>query len=210
MSQSVEDIIFEGLVSNESFCRKVLHHLKPEYYSDDVDKFLLHEIQKFYSTHNKPPTKKILTLAVDDSEKFKQEEYKHAIDKIESIGEPEENEDWLVSRTEQFCKDKAIYNSIVESIQIIDGKSKTFGKDAIPGLLSDALSISFDKSIGHDLFDDVEKRYDFYHAKEERVPLDLDMFNRVTKGGFPKKTLNIALAGCVHPDTLVRIRKKKK
>ncbi len=194
-AEKIEDIILEGLVANDEFCRQVLHHLSLDYYSDTVDKFFIKEIKKFYDTHNQAPTKKILKLAIEDADEFKPDEYTRANDKIVLLGAPEENKEWLIKRTEQFCKDRAIYNSIVQSIKIIDGKSTKYGKDAIPGLLSDALSISFDKTIGHDFFDDSEKRFDSYHLKEDRFPFDLEMFNRITKGGICKKTLNIAMAG---------------
>jgi hypothetical protein len=119
--------------------------------------------------------------------------------------------EWLTEQTEKFCQEKALHNAILESIQILDGKTKTDKtKGSIPQILSDALSISFDPNIGHDYIENAEQRYEFYHKVESRVPFDLDYFNRITKGGLPQKTLNIALAGCVHPNTLVRIRFRKK
>ena len=119
------------------------------------------------------------------------------------------DEQWLVENTEKFCQERALHNAILESIHILDGKEKTKAKGSIPQILTEALSISFDPNIGHDYIDDAEKRYDFYHKIEKRIPFDLDFFNKITKGGMPQKTLNVALAGCVHPDTKVRIRIKK-
>lgn len=119
--------------------------------------------------------------------------------------------EWLTIETEKFCQEKAIHNAILESIQILDGKQKTDKtKGSIPNILSDALSVSFDPNIGHDYIENAAERYEFYHKTEKRIPFDLDYFNRITGGGIPQKTLNIALAGCVHPNTLVRIRFRKK
>jgi hypothetical protein len=137
---------------------------------------------------------------------MKQSEYVHTLEVVERLTEKEQNQQWILERTEKFCKDQSIYNAIMESISILDGSNTKFNKEAIPSLLQDALAISFDKNIGHDFFDDADRRYDFYHLKEERVPFGLEMFNKITKGGLPKKTLNVCLAGCVRPDTKVKIR----
>lgn len=195
MTERVEDVIFEGLVSDDEFCRKVLHHLHADYFSEHSDQILFKEMRRFYEEHNKAPTKKILKLFVEDHNDLKQEEYTRTISTIDSWGAPEQNKEWLVKRTEQFCQEKSLFNAIMQSIQIMDGKSTKFGKDAIPGILSDALGVSFDKTIGHDYFAEVDRRYDFYHLKEDRIPFDLEMFNKITKGGIPKKTLSLALAG---------------
>jgi hypothetical protein len=156
---------------------------------------LIKEIKRFYDEHNKAPTKRILKLFAEDCVEFKQDEYESVLETIDSLETPENNKEWLTKRTEQFCQEKSIYNAIMTSIQIMDGKNTKFSKDAIPGLLSDALSVSFDKTVGHDFFADAEKRFDFYHLKEDRIPFDLEMFNKITKGGVPSKTLNLALAG---------------
>lgn len=195
MTERIESVIFEALVNDDEFCRKTLHHLHADYFSDHIERVLLKEVKRFYDEHNKAPTKRILKLFAEDCSEFKQDEYDHAVKFIESFETPEGNRDWLVKRTEQFCQEKSIFNAIMTSIQIMDGKNTKFGKDAIPGLLSDALAVSFDKTIGHDFFADAERRFDFYHLKEDRIPFDLDMFNKITKGGFPAKTLNLILAG---------------
>ena len=119
--------------------------------------------------------------------------------------------EWLIEETEKFCQEKALHNAILESIHILDGKTKTDkSKGAIPQILSEALSISFDPNIGHDYIEDASSRYESYHKTEKRIPFDLDFFNRITGGGIPQKTLNIALAGCVHPDTKIKVRIRKK
>jgi hypothetical protein len=209
MTDRVEDIIFEAIIHDQEYCRKVMHHLDPEYFGDNVDKILIKEIKSFFAEHNKPPTQKILKLFIEDSTEFKQDEYTKAQELVSSLNEVEGNHEWLVKRTEEFCKEKALYNSIVQSIQIIDGKSTKMGKGAIPKLLSDALAVSFDNSVGHDYFCDTEERFKFYHTKEDRIPFGLDMMNRITKGGVPRKTISIIAAGCVHPDTIVRVKIRK-
>ena len=122
----------------------------------------------------------------------------------------EQKLEWLLDTTEKFCQEKAIYNGIMDSIQILDGKDPVRTKGSIPTILSDALSISFDPNIGHDYISNYNERYDFYHRVEKRIPFDLEYFNKITRGGLPQKTLNIALAGCVHPDTKIRVRIRKK
>jgi len=213
MTERIESVILENLIGNPEFCKKSLLHLHPEYYADHVDQILIKEIKRFYAEHNSAPTKKILKIFIEDSSELKQDEYAKALDAVESIGEPEQNVAWLVTRTEQFCQEKSIYNAIMESIQIMDGKNTVHDKGAIPGLLSKALNVSFDKSVGHNYFQDADDRYEFYHLKEDRIPFDLSMFNKITKGGLPKKTLSCLLAGtgvgkslfmCHHAASMVR------
>ena len=124
--------------------------------------------------------------------------------------ESDKNEQWLLDTTEKFCQEKAIYNAIMDSIQILDNKDPNRSKGSIPNLLSDALGVSFDPNVGHDYMDKFSDRYEFYHRVEKRIPFDLEYFNKITKGGLPQKTLNIALAGCVHPDTKIKVRIRKK
>lgn len=194
MTERIEKIIFENLLGSEDYTRKTLHHILPEYFESNVERVLIKEIKKFYSEHNKVPTKKILKLFVEDCGKFKQDEYKRAIDTIDGWGDIELNTKWLVERTEQFCSERAIYNAITESIGILNGDSTKFTKTAIPSLLQDALAVSFDKTIGHDYFSDVDERFKYYHLKEDRIPFGLGMFNKITKGGIPRKTLSAILA----------------
>jgi hypothetical protein len=118
--------------------------------------------------------------------------------------------EWLLQKTEQFCKDRAVYNAILQGIQIIEGKDKQLTQEAIPKILADALAVSFDQHVGHDYVDDADSRYDFYHRVEEKVSFDLDLMNKITAGGLSKKSLNVCLAGCVHPETKIRVRIRKR
>lgn len=195
MSENIEKIILESLLTNEDFSRKALPHLKDEYFTARIDKEVYKTIKTFFDSHNKIPTKKILSVALDDNQQLKQDEHDAAMSYVESFSDSSEDLSWLLDRTEKFCKDKAVYLSITKCIQILEGTDKVHTKDAIPSLMQEALGVSFDKTIGHDYFDDSDKRFDFYHKKEDRIPFDLDMFNKITRGGFPKKTLNVVLAG---------------
>jgi replicative DNA helicase len=195
MTEKIEHVILESLVGDEDYTRKVLPFLDESYFDTRVDKLLFGEIKEFFNEHNKPPSKKVLELFVDDCKEFKQEEYDESLKIIRSMEEPEKNKDWLVKRTEKWAQEKAIYNAIRTSIGILDGRNTKLSKEGIPSLLQDALAVSFDKSVGHDYFGDAEKRYEFYHLKEDRFPFDLTMFNKITKGGIPKKTLSFVVAG---------------
>ena len=178
--------------------RKVLPFVKPDYF-EGIYRILFKEVGKFVSKYNKLPTLEAFKIEIDSSDKLNTEQYTFALEVIPNIFTKEEvNQQWLYDTTEKWCQDRAIYNAIMESISIIDGKHTTLTKQALPSLLEGALAVSFDTNIGHDYIDNVEQRWDFYHAQEERIPFDLDYFNQITKGGLPRKTLNIALAGtCV-------------
>ena len=187
--------ILKNLVNNEEYCRKVLPFISKEYFSDEKDKIIFNMVYDHIEKYHEPPTPTSLLIGLDDlsiSEKAHQD----CIDTINVLSQVEDvNIDWLTDTTETWCKDKALYNAIMESIQIIDGNNKTKDKGALPKILSDALAVSFDNHIGHDFIDDFERRFEFYQKVEERIPFHLDMFNQITKGGLPNKTLNIALAG---------------
>ena len=195
MTSRIEEVILSNLVADEEFCRKALPFLEEDYFADKLEKIIFSDIKKFFNQYSKLPTKQILKIGLEDRKDLKQGEYDHAMKLVEEFSEPEKNGTWLLERTEKFCKDQALYNAIMESITILDGKNTKLNKEAIPSMLQDALAISFDKTIGHDFFDDADRRFDFYHLKEERVPFGLDMFNKITKGGLPKKTLSVCLAG---------------
>ena len=205
-----EELILQNLALNEDFSRKVLPFLKEEYFVSRPNRILFSIIYSFIEKYNNLPSEKALlieldkTTLTDDEIKLAQKEVKLYFNDYK-----EQDIDWLVDESEKFCQDKAIYNAITQSIKILDGSAKE-SKGAIPEILSDALGVSFDSHVGHDFIEDAEIRFEFYHKKERRVPFDLDYFNRITKGGIPPKTLNVVLAGCVHPDTQVRIRFKKR
>jgi replicative DNA helicase len=194
----LEQTILKTLIYNEEFLRKVLPFLKTEYFSDSVERTLFNEITSFTETYNNPPSVEAVGIAVKERRNLTDDEVKRCesyLKEIEANSQTETKIQWLIDKTESFCQEKAIYNAVLGSISILDGKDKTHDKGAIPKILSDALAISFDNSVGHDYLDDSDERYDFYHRKEERIPFDLDYFNKITKGGLPTKTLNIALAG---------------
>lgn len=191
----VEQIILSNLINDEQYCRKVIPFIKAEYFADRKEAIIAKEIADFFSKYNKPLTKEILTIEASNRRDLSDKEMADIASYISDLKSEAVNADWLLENTEKFCKDRAVYNAILSSIKIIDGGDKNHTKDAIPHILSDALAISFDSHIGHDYIDDSESRYDFYHKVEERIPFDLEMFNLITKGGLPKKTLNIALAG---------------
>lgn len=175
--------------------RKVLPFLQPDYFTG-VYKQLFLEVGKFVAKYNKLPTEEALRIEVGQSDKFNDDQHLAAQEIIPSICTREEVEDkWLYDTAEKWCQDRAIHNAIMESISIIDGKHRTLTKNALPELLQKALAVTFDSNIGHDYIENVEERYDFYHEQEDRIPFDLDYFNKITKGGLPNKTLNVALAG---------------
>ena len=195
MSQTIERTALTQLVTNEQYARKVLPFMKRDYFSDRTERTVFEEIVKFVDKYNKVPTQTSLEIEVLGRKDLNEDEYKKVVAVIHTLSATDVDFDWLVNTTEQFCKDKAVYNAIVEGIQIIDGKDKDRGPDAIPSILTDALAVGFDNRVGHDYLLDADERFDYYHTVEEKIPFDLDFFNRITKGGLPPKTLNIALAG---------------
>jgi len=190
----IENTIFNNLVFNEEFARKTLPFLKADYFQNKLDKVLFKLIDEYVTKYNSIPTKAALIVELDSVSGTNDDEHKMLVDKVNEIKDEQADVKWLVDQTEKYCQDRAIYNAIMSSIQIINGNSQD-GKGKIPTLLSDALGVSFDTHIGHDFLDDFESRFEFYHQKEKRVPFDLDYFNTITKGGLPLKTLNVALAG---------------
>ena len=195
MSQTIERTALTQLVTNEQFARKVLPFLKGDYFADKTERTVFEEITKFVDRYNKIPTQTSLEIEVSARKDLNEEEFKKVVAVIQTLESTDVDFDWLVNTTEQFCKDKAVYNAIVEGISIIDGKDKLRGPDAIPNILTEALAVGFDSRIGHDYLFDYDERYDYYHTVEEKIPFDLEFFNKITKGGLPPKTLNIALAG---------------
>ena len=193
--QTIERTTLTHLIYNEDYTRKVLPFIKPEYFANRNERVVFEEIEKFLDKYNTLPTKETLTIGVDNRKDINDEEYKKVVDIISSLDNTDVDIQWLHDETEKFCKDKAIYNAVLDGIKIIDGKDKNRTPEAIPTILSEALNVAFDLSVGHDYVEDGLNRYDFYHKKEEKIAFDLDYFNKITKGGLPQKTLNIALAG---------------
>ena len=191
----IEQKILTNLIHDEQYCRKVIPFIKKDYFADKKEAVVASEIVKFFNEYNKPATKEVLSIEVSNRRDLTDKEMAEVQDYITSLTHEPVNEDWMTENTEKFCKDRAVYNAILKSISIIDGRDKTLTKDALPSILSDALSVSFDSHVGHDYIEDHNSRFEFYHRVEEKVPFDLDMFNKITKGGLSNKTLNIALAG---------------
>jgi replicative DNA helicase len=191
----IEKTILSHLVYNEAFARKVLPFLKDEYFQNQPDKVVYRLIADYVQKYNNTPTKEVLFLELNNKEGLSETTFKDSKRTIEDLQTDNTDIQWLLDSTEKFCQDKAIYNAIMASIKILDDKTGQSSTGSIPNLLSDALGVSFDVSVGHDYFSNSDDRYEFYHRREEHIPFDLDFFNRITKGGLVKKTLNIALAG---------------
>lgn len=191
----IESTILSNLVFNEEYCRKVLPFLKKRYFSERKEAVVFEEINKFFETYNKPITSEILAIEVNNRKDISDTDLKDQQQLIGDLKQLDINEEWLLNETETFCKKKAVYNAILDSIGIIEGKDKDKQEDAIPALLSDALGVSFDNHVGHSYLSDSDQRYEFYHRVEEKIPFDLDMLNKITKGGLSNKTLNVILAG---------------
>ena len=193
---SIEKLILENLLSNEPYVRRVLPFIKEEYFQERTDKAIFRAIQSFFTDYNALPTVDALKLGVEARSDIMQNEFDVIHKKIgEFDTTTKQDENWLVDQTEKFCKDKAIFNAILESVHIIEGKSKDKSVNALPSILSDALAVSFDNNIGHDYLRDAEKRYEFYHTIEQRIPFDLEYMNQITNNGTPQKTLNVVIAG---------------
>ena len=195
MNQTIERTTLSNLVSNEDYCRKVLPFIKSAYFNVKEERIIFEEIHNFVDKYKKIPTKISLEIEVEQRKDLTENEHSQIVEIIKTLDSTDVDMDWLLDTTEKFCKDKAIYNAIVDGISIIDGKDKKRTPDSIPSILTDALAVSFDNAVGHDYLLDSDSRFEFYHKVEERIPFDLEFFNKITKGGLPTKTLNIALAG---------------
>jgi len=193
--EKVETTILRNLLFNNDYCRKVLPFIKNEYFENLHEKVVFEEICKFIVAYEKLATKEVLLIETEKRTDITEDTYKTICNYVSRLDNNDVDYKWLVDTTEKWCRDRAIYLALMESIKIADGQDEKKNRDAIPSILSDALAVSFDNNIGHDYFKDFERRYDFYHQKEDKIPFDLEFFNRVTKGGLPNKTLNIALAG---------------
>jgi replicative DNA helicase len=174
---------------------KLFPFLKPDYFTETDDRIVYEKISQYVDKYNSPPSKSALLIALQDDRKISEDLYVQCETLINSLNKTDTDQKWLVDETEKFCKDKAVFNAIMDAIQIIDGTDKDRSKDALPSLLSDALAVGFDNNVGHDYIEDASKRFDFYNRVEEKIPFDLEFFNKITQGGLPNKSLNIALAG---------------
>jgi replicative DNA helicase len=193
----IEHIIFGNLIENEEYGRKVIPFLKEEYFTDTVDRKIFSIIHEYVGKYNNFPTKSAVEIDLNDVGGLSDDQFKIAKEVVSGLDKSEDRDvAWLVDNTEKFCKDKALYNALMQSIQLVDDSKKdSISVGSIPQILTDALGVSFDSHIGHDFLNDAAERYEFYHRKEVRIGFDLDFFNKITQGGLPRKTLNIALAG---------------
>lgn len=194
----LEKVIFNNLINNEDYGRKVIPFLKKDYFHDKNDQVIFELIDNYVSSYNAFPTKEVLYIDLSNHNGISDEQFEECKTIIGGI--PDQSDalskmEWLIDETEKFCQDKAVYNAVMKSIEILTDKSGTLSNGAIPELLSDALAVSFDTSIGHDFLADTDSRFEFYHRKEERIPFDIEYLNKITKGGLPRKTLNVILAG---------------
>jgi replicative DNA helicase len=195
MMDKVEFLILRNLLHNEEYIRKVIPFIKSEYFEDPNQKIIFEEILKFIQEYNELATKEVLSIEVEKRQDINENSFREISQIISYLENIPSEFNWLVDTTEKWCRDRAIYLALMESIHIADGKDDNKNRDSIPSILSDALAVSFDTHVGHDYLVDYEKRYESYHRKEEKIEFDLEYFNKITKGGLPNKTLNIALAG---------------
>ena len=195
MSDRIETTILRNLLCNEAFYRKVVPFVKPDYFNEIHEKVIYEEVWNFASNYEMLPTAEVLIINLEGRKDLNEDVYQNSIKTISGLtGEPVEHQ-WLLDTTERWCKDRAIYLALLESIKIADGGDSKVSPDAIPAILQEALAVSFDEHVGHDYLDNSEERYAFYHLKESKIPFHLEYFNKITKGGLPNKTLNVALAG---------------
>ena len=193
--ERLELTILRNLVFNEDYARKVIPFIQPEYYEQRVEKIVFEEIVEFIVKYGSSITIEALNIEIDNRRDLTESENKEIVELLSKLTDSPVDKQWILDTTEKWCRDRAIYLALMESIHIADGKDDKKGRDAIPSILSDALAVSFDNNIGHDYLQNYEERYEFYHRKEDKIEFDLEYFNKITKGGLPNKTLNIALAG---------------
>ena len=195
MSLKIEEITLSKLILNDTYTRKVIPFIKDEYFDSPSHKVLFSTLSEYVNKFETLPEPNALKIEVEKRRDITEEIYREVENFIDNLDRDQYNDDWLIETTEKWCKEKAIYLALMESVKIADGQDKTRTKDAIPSIMSEALGVCFDEHVGHDYIKDSDDRYDFYHKKEEKIPFDIEYLNKITKGGIPNKTLNIALAG---------------
>lgn len=211
MDISNEFVILSSLVHDEEYARKTLVHIQEEYFQDETQRAIFTTIRDFIQKYQTSPSKIEIGVTIRNDTRLNEGQTEAAIEALEEVFEiyPRRSNEWLMETTEKWCKNQAVYNAIHKAIGIYQGEDLTLETSAIPDLLKDAISICFDNRVGLDFYDDVEQRFDFYTNPENKLPFHLDILNEVTDGGITKKTLNLLVAGCVHPDTMVRVRIRK-
>ena len=195
MIDKLEYKILSNLIFDEDYVRKVIPFIKEDYFDNLSERVVFSEINNYVTNYDNLPTKSVIGIQIENRNDLSDEIFKQSFEVINNLTEEKVDYSWLIDTTEKWCKERAVYLALMESIKVADGKDKTKSRDAIPSILSEALSVSFDDHVGHDYFNDADARYEFYHRKEDKIEFDLEMFNKITKGGLPRKTLNIALAG---------------
>lgn len=208
----LEPLILNILTKNEEYTKKVQPHLKSEYFHKRVEKTVYQLIDSFYVKYSRLPPKDVLMVELDSVEGLSGDEYTECKKTLNEVFDDEYKYDleWLVNETETFCKDKSVYNAVMQAVKIINGDDNKFTENQIPSILQDALAVSFDKNVGHDYFDNAKDRFDFYHRSETKIASSVDLLNKVTNGGIPRKSLTIFMCQCVHPDTKITVRLRKK
>ena len=195
MNERIEITILRNLFFNEPYVRKALPFIKEEYFTNNIEKILFREIEKFVLKYKNVPTKETIIIEFNNRKDVREDDYKAVKELVNNLNKEDVDQEWLLDTTEKFCKDRAVHNAVLSGIRILDKKDPKRTPEAIPSILSDALAVSFDTHIGHDYIEDSQSRFDFYHTKEKRFNFDLEYMNKITKGGVPPKTLNICLAG---------------
>jgi replicative DNA helicase len=195
MSLQIENVALSKIILNEDYCRKVLPFIKDEYFDMFTNRVLFNTINDYIDEYDVNPEPTALKIEIEKRRDITEDVYKEIESFLDNLDRDQYNDEWLLATTEKWCKERAVYIALMESVKIADGQDQTRTKDSIPSIMSEALGVCFDDHVGHDYTKDAEDRYDFYHRKEEKIPFDLDYFNKITKGGLPNKTLNIALAG---------------
>jgi replicative DNA helicase len=193
--EKVENLVLKNLIHNEEYARKVIPFIQKEYFEDQPSRILYEEISAFIINYDQLPTREAVSIEIENREDLNEQTFKELSQTLSYLDKEPADFFWLLDTTERWCRDRAIYLALMESIALADGKDERKGRDAIPSILSDALAVSFDNHVGHNYLEDYEERYALYHRKEEKIPFDLEYLNKITKGGLPNKTLNIALAG---------------
>jgi len=193
--EKVENLVLKNLIHNEEYARKVIPFIKKEYFQEESNQILYEEISEFIVQYDELPSKEAVSIEVENREGLTEQTFRELGKVLSYLDKEPADFVWLCDTTERWCRDRAIYLALMESIALADGKDERKGRDAIPSILSDALAVSFDNHVGHNYLEDYEERYALYHRKEDKIPFDLEYFNKITKGGLPNKTLNIALAG---------------
>lgn len=201
----IENIILSHLINNEEFSRKVIPHIKAEYFEENNEQIICKLILNHFRKYNKRPNEKVL-LSELEGKALPDKLFEKTYNSIKSMTYEEQDIEWLFNKTEEYCKEQALRNALLLAVE----KSETDEKGQIPSILEEALGINFDTNLGHDYFDNASERFDFYQKKEDRLPFDLEILNIITQGGSYKKTFNMLMGGCVHPTTKIKVRYRKK